>query len=290
LAISTETSFFVALLIAVVVFIGYLEWSSAKGRLMKRKTARLAAVRSKDEAYNATVTSRAISRALKAQGYDVTDAERMINRADSAINMGDFSDAKRYAESARETLFAIKQREGQQAMGMRAAPPAATGYAKEAAYSGAAGTQVERSQSRPAEKKLPKDYAEASFAISVLKEEAAAAQSGGMDVSSAVLKLAQAEETFRQGNYGESLQLAMKGRREISGERGSVEAKKPAVSEPGTAVPGEPEVCPSCGSRLRENDSFCRACGARIEYRCPACDTLLDTDDTFCGKCGTRVR
>ncbi|MBX8641442.1 MAG: zinc ribbon domain-containing protein [Candidatus Thermoplasmatota archaeon] len=289
MAISAETSFFVALLIAVVVFIGYLEWSSAKGRLMRRKNARLAAVRSKDEAYNATVTSRAISRALKTQGYDVTEAEKLIGRADAAISMGNFSDAKRYAESARETLFAIKQRQGRHERGTGESASADSGYGKKAASGDVFTKQDERQQPGSAEKKLPKDYAEASFAISLLKDEAATAQSGGRDIASAVLKLAQAEEAFRQGKYGESLHLAIRARKEISDGPGGT-AVSPAATDNGKAPSGGDEACPACGSPLRETDSFCRSCGAKIEYRCQACDAALETGDMFCGKCGAKVR
>ncbi|MCL5437235.1 MAG: hypothetical protein M1417_00855, partial [Candidatus Thermoplasmatota archaeon] len=62
LTVNTETSFLVALLIAAVVLVGYLEYSVAKGRLMKRKSARMAISLARDKAYNSTVTSRAISR------------------------------------------------------------------------------------------------------------------------------------------------------------------------------------------------------------------------------------
>src|SRR5512146_1456754 len=40
--------------------------------------------------------------------------------------------------------------------------------------------------------------------------------------------------------------------------------------------------CPACGASIKEQDSFCKSCGAALK--------LPETDRFFCTECGTRVK
>lgn len=292
MTVNTETSFLVALLIAAVVLVGYLEYSVAKGRLMKRKSARMAISLARDKAYNSTVTSRAISRNMKMQGFDVSAAEKLIASADRAIELGNYSEALQYSEDARERLLRIKQ-------GSRLSfgdeNTAGTQMKDRRDGPGASGVERLSDGPRPAKDRLPKNYAEASFAIGVLREEASSAQAAGDDASQSIERLAEAEEALRQGRYDDALNLALRGKRELSsldriGEEHRAKGEPRERAKDADSSMDEGERCPSCGRILHDSDVFCRGCGSRIEYRCPSCDSPLEKEDMFCGKCGAQVR
>lgn len=286
--LNIETSFLVALVIAVVVFIGYLEWSSAKGRLMRKRQVKMAATLVKDDAYNATVTAKAISRNLKTQGYNVSGAENLVRQAETAIELGNFKAARNYADDAKNALYSLKQK------GLPSATPAQPGapagdsaFTGKPAETGTASSLNDRQQ----RKELPRNSAEASFAISTLKEDARNAQARGTDTSVVVELLAQAEEEFRQGNYDAALNTALRAKKEGTlesseqGGLGTVEYRKPAGISP-----QKTDVCPSCGAGMKEKDSFCRKCGTAFSFVCPECGGTLEAGDVFCGKCGTGLK
>ncbi len=283
---NTETSFLVALVIAVVVFIGYLEWSSAKGRLMRKRQVKMAATLVKDDAYNATVTAKAISRNLKTQGYDVSGVESLIRQAESAIDLGNFKAARGYADDAKTALYALKQRGIAQAM-----PVSGHGQAAQTVFSGDASADRPGAHDRLQKRELPRNYAQASFAISTLKEETGNALAEGSDTSAVVELLAQAEEEFRQGNYDAALNTALKARKEGTlqpvGERGGLGTVK-YMKEKETAP--KSEICPACGAEIKEGDSFCRKCGTAFNFVCPDCGGTLEAGDVFCGKCGAGIK
>ena len=53
--------------------------------------------------------------------------------------------------------------------------------------------------------------------------------------------------------------------------------------------------CQYCGADLQDTDTFCVACGRKVERRektpriCPNCGAVLRDGTSFCHKCGTRV-
>ncbi len=46
--------------------------------------------------------------------------------------------------------------------------------------------------------------------------------------------------------------------------------------------------CPSCGSELPADATFCTHCGVSLESRCSNCGTALGAEDLFCQTCGTK--
>ncbi len=292
MAFNTETSFLVALVIAVVIFIGYLEWSSAKGRLMKKREVRMAATIAKDDAYNATVTTKAVARNLKAQGYDVSGAERLIGQAEAAIEMGNFKAAGGYAGDAKAALYAVKQR----GVAVTVSTRTETSPPETKSTPGAAAGRSAVPGGRQKEE-LPRNYAQASFAISTLREAARNAQAEGADASATVELLAQAEEAFRQGNYDSALNTALKARKEGIAESGGIQGGLGTVKDGGRKASGAPvptpasaEARPDCAAPLKEGDSFCRKCGTAFNFICPNCGCKLESGDVFCGKCGAGLK
>jgi ribosomal protein L32 len=49
----------------------------------------------------------------------------------------------------------------------------------------------------------------------------------------------------------------------------------------------EPEVCPSCGAKVKDNFVFCPYCHTHLKKKCLACDTILALDWNICPYCGT---
>ncbi len=49
--------------------------------------------------------------------------------------------------------------------------------------------------------------------------------------------------------------------------------------------------CKTCGTPIAEGDTFCGACGSRLqaENLCPACGYAVQPDHSYCAKCGARL-
>lgn len=286
--LTIQTAFIVAVLIAVLVLAGYLEWSYTRGRLMRKKRARLAAGVAREEAYNASVTSKAIMRNLRAQGYDVSRAEPLVRKTDEELEMGNFTNAKLLAEDAKNTLFEIKSASLRQPR--QAAVEAARAKKEQPPELAVTPAAAEH---HAAEKKLPRNYAEASFTIKSVTVEVEKASGEGKNTEAPARLLADARESFEAERYDDALRLAVKASRAMAGEA-SGEANIQAIPPQAPAKAAESgkaadHVCEECGAPLKAGDSFCRKCGGRIRLQCPACGEQLSKGDTFCGRCGSRI-
>ena len=62
--LTIQTAFILAVLIAALILAGYLEWSYARGRLMRKRSARLAAGVAREEAFNASVTTKDLRKTI----------------------------------------------------------------------------------------------------------------------------------------------------------------------------------------------------------------------------------
>ncbi len=51
----------------------------------------------------------------------------------------------------------------------------------------------------------------------------------------------------------------------------------------------EPEVCPGCGRRVRNEFVFCPTCHTRLKQPCPSCSQPLDLNWAICPYCGSGV-
>ncbi len=290
--LTIQTAFILAVLIAALILAGYLEWSYARGRLMRKRSARLAAGVAREEAFNASVTTKAIMRNLRAQGYDVARAEPLVRQTDAELEMGNFTNAKLLAEDAKNTLFEIKSASVRQTGGLTKEAAGETAGAQKGQGIRQAPPPAE-AQQPVAQKKLPRNYAEASFTIKSVETEVEKAAGEGKNTGIPAKFLAEAKENFEDERYDDALRLAVRASRSLAGEGGG-ETNIQAIPPQTPAKSGETpktanHVCEECGAPLKAGDSFCRKCGGKIRLQCPACGEQLSKGDTFCGKCGGRI-
>jgi hypothetical protein len=166
----------------------------------------------------------------------------------------------------------------------------------------------------PSRPRLPRNQLEARFELTLLEEDVERGRARPRDPAAWADAERLARETrsaYDRRDFTEALRLAMRGRRRIGSrvetvgrelegngsKEGSVEGnaepiparleRKPAPAR--TAIPESEGVpCTSCGRPGREEDRFCRGCGAsRSSPPCPACGAARhERDDRFCGDCG----
>lgn len=285
MALNVQTAFLVAVLIAVLILAGYLEWSYARGRLMRRRKTKLEASAFKDEAFNASVTSKAIMRNLKSQGYDVRKAEQMIMQSDTELELGNYANAKLLSDDAKNVLFDVRARSLQQEQRpvVKKTVKQRPALQKEA--------EVAHQETEPLQQnqhaKLPRNYAEASFTMRSVELELSKMQEEGRVDSEAKSILAEAHKSFDDSDYDTALRLAVKASRSLSGGNDT----SPSIQSipPQESVAEKAKLCSSCGAELVEGDSFCRKCGGKISLACSSCGQELEQGDTFCGKCGNKA-
>ncbi len=51
----------------------------------------------------------------------------------------------------------------------------------------------------------------------------------------------------------------------------------------------EPEICPGCGQRVKNDYLYCPACHTRLKKACPNCNHALHLRWSLCPYCGTSV-
>ncbi len=49
----------------------------------------------------------------------------------------------------------------------------------------------------------------------------------------------------------------------------------------------EPEVCPGCGAKVKDDFVYCPYCHTHLKKKCLACETILALDWNICPYCGT---
>ena len=49
----------------------------------------------------------------------------------------------------------------------------------------------------------------------------------------------------------------------------------------------EPEVCPGCGAKIRDDFIYCPYCHTHLKKKCVTCDAVLALDWNICPYCGT---
>lgn len=286
MALNVETAFLVAVLIAVLILAGYLEWSYARGRLMRRRKTRMEASTFKDDAYNSSVTSKAIMRNLKSRGYDVRRAEQMIMQSDAELEMGNFASAKLLADDAKKALFETRSKglqTEQKPVLVKTVKQKPRVVQREREETG----QPEEKEPTKTQAKLPRNYAEASFTMKSVEIELSRLKVNGQGNSGAEQLLQDARMAFDSSDYDTALRTAVRASRSLSG-KGETASGIQSIP-PQEKATGQEGVCGTCGSELVEGDSFCRKCGSKIAHACPSCGQELQKGDTFCGKCGSKV-
>ncbi len=263
-----------AAVLAIVVFFE-LRYMRSRRR-EKVETALL-----RDDAYNALITTRAVSRALKEKERDTADADRLIMEAERAYQRQDYASCKDLADKARVTLKGAKVKEELQTFEDIASAPA---------------PEAESTIPFQETKKLPENYLESKFMIESARLCILSAVEKCLDTKDAEAQLEEAKGLFEKAEYTGALRCALRAKRCAEGQKVDPPARpEPAkVAEKTEKVeekaPGIAE-CPGCGTKVGPEDRFCRRCGAKIRIlKCPSCSAEADEEDRFCGKCGTKLR
>lgn len=281
MALSFEmTATILAVGIAVLAIVLYLEVRYMKSR--RKDKVDVALVR--DDAYNALMTTQAVSRALKDQGRNTKEADLLLVKAEATYERRDYLMCKELAEEARSVLKQTRAEEKTETLERIAPRPVA---------------EPETDQPPPLQeiKKLPQNYLESKFMIETARMCIDAASQQGVDIIEAERTLAVARECYDRTEYTEALKHALRAKKTAEGQKAPprAEAKPPEVKREEPEEPMRPPAeaaCGSCGRPVDESDNFCRKCGAEIIRvpKCPSCGLEVDENDAFCRRCGAKLK
>lgn len=232
------------------------------GTLQRALRAREEETAQRDRAHNALVTSEGIARELAARGLGSAQASALLQEAWQAHYEGHPGEADSLAAEARSLLLEVLQRDEVPDAG----PEEVEALPEEKPVLG---------------KEYPKNYLQAKFLLGVLRDRLKGAKKGSPEAKRARQLARDARTTFDEERYTDAVALALNARRALDGE---------AEDEVGPETPRrEADGCPSCGTPVGLDDTFCGRCGTPLEAderACPGCKTGVAPDDNFCRKCG----
>lgn len=274
MAISWDTTI-IAVGVAVLAIVVFFELRYMRSR----RKDKIKMVLLRDEAYNALITTSAVSKALKEKKKDTTDADRLIFEAERAYQRRDYSTCKELTDRAREALRQAKSKELEVFEEIASTP---------------APQEEEPVVPFQEVKKLPVNYIESKFMIESARIGIETANQRGMDTTAARAYLESAQKYFANTEYTEALKYAYKAKRCAEGQAVErlVTAEKKGTEEELKPQSVEEEKCPQCGASIRSVDNFCGKCGAKIIRipKCPSCSAEVDPSDNFCRRCGTKLK
>lgn len=260
----------IVILIVLLCLILFLEWRFMRSRFRKkREDSDLS-----DRAYNEVRTTESILNMLKRDNIDTSKAQPYITEAKAALSRSDYHSCIEYTEKARLTLKKAKTQANMKP------------FWDESSEEGGIGK--ERSEDAALESKLPENYMQSKFTISLAEDAIQTASKKGKDISEAQEFLKLSMEAFENEVYSEALKLALRSKKCAEGlenKGGIIELSIPDESDDGFE-------CPNCGENIKANDIFCRKCGTKIERKlsCPNCGENINIYDIFCGKCGAKLK
>lgn len=280
MALSLEmTVAIVAVGVAVLAIVLYLEVRYMKSRRKDKVDVALM----RDDAYNALMTTQAVSRALKDQGRNTKEADIVLVKAEAAYERHDYLVSKELAEEARSILKQSRAPEKKESVEEAVSTPVV-----EHATEGLPPFQEIR--------KLPQNYLESRFMIETARMCIEEAKTQGIDISDAEKTLAVASECYARTEYTEALKNALRAKKAAEGQKVAprIEAKPSEVREKPEAAPAGTTMgiaCASCGQIVDEDDKFCRRCGAAVVRvpKCSVCGLEVDRNDAFCRRCGAKL-
>lgn len=295
-----------------------------------------------DGAYNAVLTTRSIARVMKRKGIETRTAEAILRDAQRELELGHFRSATTLAERARANLNSKRVKEKTEESGgdVFVGESEGSGSVKpdktEEVLKGGevfdeepareTKKEDEISESFKFRSKMPENFMQAKFEITLAETAIIEGRKRGIDTYSAEERLRQARESFEREDYTNALGLALRAKKSAEGKgeqqaadmetkpvatpRAVTEQKPAAIqriprtlvaaksavpeqTKPAPISPGEKRTenhCSNCGVPVGEDDTFCRKCGAKLPpTACPTCRVPVDKDDRFCRKCGAKL-
>ena len=273
----------VIVLVLVLGVLTFIELKYLRKASRGRRARATSASDLPDQAHNAILTSKAISRTLSAAGVVTADVDAVVQEAQVAYRNRNYRVVIELTDKAKSMLKTEKARHDRMGDLSRLRKTA--------------GSEADEATTKEyIQKELPPNYMQARFTISLAEERIAAARDAGRAIAEAEAVLATARQSFDGKDFDGALKLAAKSRRHADGEaEPGVPPGSPAASAPVPATVELPRpagrACASCGSELLAGDPFCRKCGVKVERptTCAKCGASLKEDDTFCRKCGTAI-
>jgi hypothetical protein len=249
------------------------------------------AVLTKDQAYNALVSAKAVSKSLKDMGKDTKEAEVLLERAQLNYEQKDYVKSISMAKASKDALLNAKdiplaKKE------LEAPAPSQPSQEEEVVHEDRTVHEI---------KKLPQNYMESKFLLSTTQSEIEGAE-GKRSVEEAKKLLADAQSSFDSADYTACLSNCMKAKRSLAcapTERSAAMENAATNVSNAKVVPSplhdlnerSPGTCSKCGEPLLEGDRFCGKCGTEVaqEIKCSRCGAVQGKEDTFCRKCGLKL-
>jgi predicted RNA-binding Zn-ribbon protein involved in translation (DUF1610 family) len=259
----------IAILIALLCLILFLEWKFMRSRFKRKKKGSDLL----DRAYNDVRTTENILNMLKRDGIDTSAAQPYLTEAKAALSRQDHHSCIEYAEKAKFTLKKAKTQANLK--------PFWDEPSDERGIEKAKGEEVSPDSN------LQENYMQSKFTISLAEDTIQTASKKGKDISKAQEFLKLSTEAFENGVYSEALKLALRSKKCAEGLE-----EEGGIIELSVSSESDEYKCPNCGESINTNDIFCRKCGAKIERElsCPNCGESINTNDIFCGKCGEKIK
>ncbi|MBM4236959.1 MAG: hypothetical protein FJ151_00550, partial [Euryarchaeota archaeon] len=185
---------------AVLAIVVFFELKYMRSR--RREKVEMALLR--DDAYNALITTRAVSRALKEKERDTADADRLIIEAERAYQRHDYASCKDLADKARAALKETKAKIELEPFEEITSAPA---------------PEVETTLPFQETKKLPENYLESKFMIESARLCIQSAVEKCLDTKDADAHLEDAKGLFEKADYTGALKCALRAKRCAEGQR-----------------------------------------------------------------------
>lgn len=230
-----------------------------------------------DQAHNAIVTTSAIISAMARQGVRSEEASASLREAEMAFSRKNYRVVLELTSKTRERLMSVK------------AEQASKGDLAKLEQLATAGGSAEETTKERIQKEFPPNLLQSKFSIELAETSLEAARSTGMDTAVAAQLLDTAKAQYEAHDYDAALRFARQSKRSAEGVAVEVDPAPPAA-QARQAGAGTELSCPSCRASIREDDVFCRKCGARlVPEACASCGTQILADDAYCPKCGVSV-
>ncbi|MFQ5552562.1 MAG: zinc ribbon domain-containing protein [Thermoplasmata archaeon] len=242
-----------------VALVGMFLWLRLlrSGYFHRRRQAREAEVVEADRAFNAMITSEAISRELQEKGFQSPQAAALVEEARQAYAGGNEGEVEALSTQARTLLLEALHEDH---------PDHAAARAEEVP------------ETKPVlGKEFPKHYLEAKFLLTMIEARVKRTKKDSKRGKKARDLWTKANSAYEKEDYSDALTYAVQCRRLLDGM--APKARKPRPK------------CPQCGGLVARADDFCGKCGENLKgpVGCQACGASLEEGDRFCRKCGAAV-